>query len=344
HSITIYSQEHKRFQKAVGTKGITLPLSSSHLFLRLPYGFARYQIEADTVDYFSFNSGFRERLYAIYEDFQGRLWIGMFDGLFQFAGDSLLRPQPFFPKMGLRVERIAQLADSTLVIGTKGGGVLLWKDEHYLEITKADGLTSDMVETLHIDSAQHIWVGTLQGLNKITLYPEVNVKTFTTRNGLPSNEINEVDSYGDQVWAATRGGLLKLPAERKTTAASPAPLLEEVRVNGQERPAAAIDVLPFRENDLRFTFLSINYFLDGHIPYRYRLSADEPWVNTQNRQVDFAALAPGQYRFEVQAQNEDGIWSDSTVLPFRILPPFWAAWWFWAIIGAMAAGIGYLFY
>ncbi|MFK7771534.1 MAG: sensor histidine kinase, partial [Saprospiraceae bacterium] len=50
------------------------------------------------------------------------------------------------------------------------------------------------------------------------------------------------------------------------------------------------------------------------------------------------------YTFEVQAQNEDGYWSQSTVYDFSIQPPWWATWWFRTLSFLTLGFIGYRFY
>jgi diguanylate cyclase (GGDEF)-like protein len=53
------------------------------------------------------------------------------------------------------------------------------------------------------------------------------------------------------------------------------------------------------------------------------------WTETDQRELQFAGLAPGPYRLEVQAKENDGDWSGSTAeFPFQILTPWYASWWF----------------
>jgi sensor histidine kinase YesM len=51
-------------------------------------------------------------------------------------------------------------------------------------------------------------------------------------------------------------------------------------------------------------------------------------------------MGPGEYTFEVIAENEDGIWNvEPATISFIILRPFWQTWWF---IGALALLAGIL--
>lgn len=65
------------------------------------------------------------------------------------------------------------------------------------------------------------------------------------------------------------------------------------------------------QNHLSIRFFSLHYRSGGDIKYRYRLlGADSTFLLSHAREVNFSSLPPGDYTFEVQAQNEDGQWGD----------------------------------
>jgi len=46
------------------------------------------------------------------------------------------------------------------------------------------------------------------------------------------------------------------------------------------------------------------------VVFRYRLAqSDHTWVETQQRELNYPKLPPGQYTLEVIARNAQGIWS-----------------------------------
>jgi signal transduction histidine kinase/FixJ family two-component response regulator len=57
------------------------------------------------------------------------------------------------------------------------------------------------------------------------------------------------------------------------------------------------------------------------------------------REVHYASLPAGSYRFEVEARNANSEWSASSqAVAFRIVPPWWATWWFLMLtIGGVVA-------
>ncbi|MEM1320057.1 MAG: histidine kinase [Bacteroidota bacterium] len=285
------------------------------------------------------------RTLAVYENEEERVWVGTVGGLFEIKNEELIPVMDPDSIFSIRVEDIDETEDGVLVIGTKGAGVVLWKDQRYQYLDISDGLTSNMVEHVHVDAADQIWVGTLAGLNKIVRNAQGNYQTMpiTMAHGLPSNEINALTSVGDQIWAATPRGVVHFSVS-DFSRPSPSPIIERITVNNELLTPQALRQLSSRQNNLQFSFLAINYPLVGNIPYRYRLRSNADWILTKARSANFLNLAPGNYRFEVQAQNENGRWSESATLQLIINPPFWRTIWFSILAILAALGLGYGLY
>jgi hypothetical protein len=306
-------------------------------------GFTIIDIKNDSVKYASLDNNLRERTFALHTDRQQRLWIGNARGLFEFRDSVLVSPGIEHPAFHLRVEDIHEFPDGSLVFGTKGQGVVRWREEEILQLTTEDGLTSNMIEDVHVDENGILWVGTLNGLNKIIFNAagQPEVRPFTVANGLPSNEIYKVRSHAGQVWLCTAGGLVKFHEPAEDTVAA-APVIQYLNVNTKAVPLAAAQAFKHQQNSLEFRFLAINYRQNGRIPYRYRLNERADWQHTRNLTINYPQLPPGDYRFEVQAQNQDGYWSPGATYAFTIRPPWWNTWWArGAAAGLLLAGLFY---
>jgi predicted signal transduction protein with EAL and GGDEF domain len=52
-------------------------------------------------------------------------------------------------------------------------------------------------------------------------------------------------------------------------------------------------------------------------------------IETTQRELQLANLAPGVYRLEIDARDVDGVWSGhGAAFPFTILTPWYSTWWF----------------
>ena len=58
--------------------------------------------------------------------------------------------------------------DNTLWIGTEGGGLIRYRDDSFRAYSSADGLTNSFVRTVHQDHMGQIWIGTDNGLFRIS--------------------------------------------------------------------------------------------------------------------------------------------------------------------------------
>lgn len=81
--------------------------------------------------------------------------------------------------------------------------------------------------------------------------------------------------------------------------------------------------------DLNFTATSLS--IPERVSLKYRLEGvDAGWQDVQReRSAHYTNLAPGDYRFQVIAANEDGVWNmQGAELRFHLQPNFWQTLWF----------------
>jgi diguanylate cyclase (GGDEF)-like protein len=83
-------------------------------------------------------------------------------------------------------------------------------------------------------------------------------------------------------------------------------------------------------NSLIARYSALNAPRENGVIFRYRLEgAHSAWTETAQRELQFARLAPGAYRLEVEAQDGFGVWSGRRAeFPFRVLTPWFLTWWF----------------
>jgi signal transduction histidine kinase/ligand-binding sensor domain-containing protein len=105
--------------------------------------------------------------------------------------------------------------------------------------------------------------------------------------------------------------------------------------------------LPEGTDSLRFAFTAPSLSIPERVRFRYRLQGvDHGWQDpVERRGASYTNLAPGRYRFEVSAANEDGVWSRlPAVLDVDIRPTFVQTRWFTLILALGAALMLYLAY
>ena len=290
------------------------------------------------------------RTFSVTPDREGNHWVTTMDGLRLYRNGQCELPPFHHPALRFQarnVEFLPIVAGGGMVIALRGGGLLMReKDGIFTHLTTHEGLTSDVLSDLDITPAGEIYACSNTGLNILTrqLDGHWKIENLTTKHGLPSNQVNDVLLLGDEIWVATDRGIARFRESLKP-APMPAPVLEKFSVNNRDMVFSPGVRLTYRQSNISLRFFALHFRSGGDIPYRYRLlGGDTSFVYTHTREVNFANLSPGKYTFEVQAQNEDGQWSEPSRWAFDIRPPWWATWWFRTLVGATLAVALWLFY
>ncbi len=290
------------------------------------------------------------RTYSVNSDPDNTLWITTLEGLRLWQNGQLTTPSFKHPALRFKVhnaEFLPPVVGGGQVMAVVSNGLLIRDQKgQFTHLTTKEGLTADLITELEISTEGVIYGCSNAGLNILRKQSDGqwSIETLSIKHGLPSNQVNDVTLLGDEVWIATDGGLVRFQG-KSAPAPMPAPILEKFVVNNRSLTFFKNLQLPHDQNNLSLRFFSLHFRSSGDIPYRYRLlGADTAFVYTHTREVNFANLAYGQYQFEVQAQNEEGEWSESSRWAFTINPPWWATWWFRMLVAAALAAAMYLLY
>lgn len=89
--------------------------------------------------------------------------------------------------------------------------------------------------------------------------------------------------------------------------------------------------LTYDQNFIQFEFSAMDFDQDFHTKYKYRLKGLEAKWNMAglDRTVKYSGIPPGNYQFEIMADDSRYGWiSNMVAFPLIIQPPFWQTWWF----------------
>lgn len=272
-------------------------------------------------------------------------------GLFEFKDQELIPMKGQHPLFGYRIDDI-DLYGKTYFMASLGAGLIVKTPDTIFNIKQSDGLNSDVVTQVHVVNEQEVYVATNTGLNRVFLYPDhsYNLTGICTNDGIPSNEINDIEISKDTVWITTKKGLCSLHASLLTPSSKP--LTNWLSIKGIEvdnrslEDLEQLNELPYNTHNIAFKYGAISFKNNNAIIYRYRLlGIEKEWTITQNQTISYPELPPGDYTFEVQA----GIgWKNfSTQIQratFSIATPFWQTWWFYMMVCCSFALATYSFF
>jgi ligand-binding sensor domain-containing protein/signal transduction histidine kinase len=288
---------------------------------------------------------------TIYEDAGGQVWVGTLGGLSKFAGGKFTN---YTTKDGLSDNVVISIygdAQGRLWIGTNGAGLNLLEGGKFTSFTTRDGLPNDVIYRILEDGRGRLWMSCNKGifrLSKAELEEFAAGRTHTlspvvygTADGMTTRECSgggHPSGWRDRqgrLWFSTIKGVATIDPERLVSNEQPPPTaIEQFRVDGE--PVAAAPGLELAPGKTRFDFYyaGLSFVAPEKVRYKYRLEGfDKDWVDGGDRRVAYYTnLGPGDYRFEVIACNNDGVWSSTpAAVSFRLRPHFYRTAWFYAL-------------
>ena len=288
---------------------------------------------------------------AVYCDAENQVWIGaLFKNGISRIKENGIETFPF----AVAISPSCMIKDPAgkLWIGTNSRGILFFEGDTItgkLEI--ADGLLSNLINTLNIDHYNNIYIGTNKGLN-VYDQGKGKIHTYSQKNGFIGIETNPSASYYDEdenLWFGTNKGVNKYNtrASRSEFIKPPLIYLEKMFVNQVERKMSPGLRLKFFENHIRFTYKSICLTNSDAVRYRVMMEGvDDDWLEvTDQTDITYHTLPPGKYTFKAIARNSEGLWNSEPIsYSFQIQVPFYKRWYviFIAVIAILLALIVYI--
>jgi signal transduction histidine kinase/ligand-binding sensor domain-containing protein len=299
---------------------------------------------------------------AIVEDRKGTLWIATTAGLFAHGPSGI---RSYGSGDGLAHAALNTLLldrEGRLWVGTNGRGVQVLDSGRFRTVDPRHGLPSTVSWILE-DDLGGIWFSSNLGLFRAGRKALLRAARGAAeplaprRFGLGDGMVEEECAGTGQpagtrtpdgrVWFPTGSGIVSVDPARLAPPVPPPPAFEGVVVDGRAAPfpraprgarETPLDLAPGRGDvEIRFTALGLDEAPGTR--FRYRLEGyDKVWVETgQRRSAFYTRLAPGSYRFEVQALHDDGgAWSAPAALAFRLRPHFYETAWFHSLLAVAA--------
>ena len=256
-----------------------------------------------------------KRTYSTAGIHKNKALLGTTDGLFLYNDGEVSQ---ILEKQAIDVRDIFLAEDSTYWIASNGFGIFQANDFEIIKTyDKSKGLSSDICKSICIHE-NNVWVGTNDGLNKINLSTN-HVSILKEDNGLPSNEVNGLQVWNENIIAATNDGLAII--NNNISPAKNPPKINIAQLKIMEKDTAVLDAfqLDKKERNIKIGFEGISFINAKEIEYSYKMDGvDENWVFTKNQLAQYPKLLPGDYSFAVKAKGLNSEWSDEKRIDFHI--------------------------
>lgn len=307
---------------------------------------AIYKIESDS--FYQFSTIYK-RTNCVFEAEPGTLFLGTNSGAFKLNPDNNFSAIIHNALSGIRVDDIAKFRD-IYCFATRGKGLMLMRNDTIYFVKSKDGLSGDMINRITVsDSA--IWCCSFNGVSRVMIKDfksgSFEISNVSMHEGLPDNEINDILICKDTLWLATKKSISFFDVRTDFhNRVAPKLRFTNFSVNNKDVFFDSVINLPHDENNISIGFEAISYKSNGNIIYKYFLvSGVDTFVSTtSSRHVEFLALKPGVYAFQVSAMNSNGTWTFAPLrFSFVVLAPFWQQWWFFLLLIGLASALVYAY-
>lgn len=327
--------------------------SAGEIYLGTLFGLLRYNRTQDSFDCIPELNG--KFVYDIKEDSYGNLWLATYaNGAYCYDVSARRWKNYVFDaedEKSLPYDKVLSVFEDSyrqIWLTTQGGGFCLFHPdtETFTRYGLKDGLPNDVVYQIVEDDDRFLWLTTNNGL--VRFDPKtMEMKVFSTANGLPTNQFNYRSGFKDEAGNIYLGSINGFVAFDPRTFAEnrqvPAVAITDFLLFNKEVSVGETDsplkssitfsdkvVLTADQNSFSFRIAALSYQAPRMNKLMYKLEGfDEGWLTIgESPLVTYSNLGYGDYVFKVKASNSDGVWNEQeTSLHLSILPPFYLSGW-----------------
>lgn len=238
---------------------------------------------------------------------------------------------------------------------------------------KREGCFDDIIKNLYSDNSGFLWCFNVQSIYKIKIKTsasnqinadEFEYHSYDWKNGFEGNYYGNnfiFETQDGRLFFDSKESLLSLnTAVFKTTTTKPLALIFSININGDiyRNKEANSDYLNWgvpkqlklssKQNNLEIVFASNSLLNAENNVYKYRMwPMEKEWryTNALFPKAVYHNLAPGNYTFQLQTSNNEGIWSQQTTeLNVEIIPSFIQSIWSKIILALIVLLLFFIFY
>ncbi len=296
------------------------------------------------------------KVYTIYEDKKGTIWIGTFQGgLNKFdrkTGRFIAYRNIPGDETSLEDDNVLAIYEDSknnLWIATYGGGLNRF-DPTTEKFVRYHNENMSSVYAVIEDESNNLWLSTDKGIFKFN-YNNKKYFQYHLNDGLQNLEFSGGAYFkskkGEIFFGGTNGINYFFPKNISDNVEIPPVVISNIRVfNESIKAEKEVIELSYSDNFVSFEFASLDFTNPADNRYSYKLEGyNDNWsyIDAKARIANYINLAPGTYIFRVKGTNSDDVWNEEGASVTLIIKPlYWQTTWFRVL--SILAFIGILYY
>jgi PAS domain S-box-containing protein len=277
-------------------------------------------------------------------DPEGGLWLGLRKGGVARYRNGQVQIFPLKNTNAQVIEVLPESDDSVLAVTTDG--LVEWRGETQYALDHHNGLPCDRIYAIITDKYSNLWLYAECGLILIKSddlqqwrrHPDLKVRfdLFDAFDGaqpyLADFRPRATRSNDGRLWFANGTVAQMIDPDRLFRNSIPPPVHIEAVIADRKNYSFRNGLrLPALTRDLEIDYTGLSFVVPQKVRFRYKLKGyDREWQDPQTRrQAFYSNLRPGNYRFQVIASNNSGVWNEAGAeLDFNIAPTWYQTIWF----------------
>lgn len=325
--------------------------SKTHLWIGTQKGVCKIELNSGTQRWYKIADGLPHNVINhLFVDSKERVWITSVSNVLICIDNEYIRKIPIWSENGVAsLGPIAETKDSTIWVGSYGGGIFRIQNDSIAGLSVQEGLLSNYIYSLVADSNDYLWAGHRGGISKINLN-NLLVKPLQLYAGIPGNcSFTENAVYYDsrkQIWFGSNQGLwMYNPAKENQTLVPPLLNITSIKINDLEVDFTKNIVLKPGIYKVSIEYIGVHLSEPKHVLYQHQmLGYDREPEQSKLRSVYYPRLNDGNYTFELYASTGDGVVTPNPVtFKLTIRKPLWKYLWFWGIISVIITSTIYVY-
>lgn len=284
-----------------------------------------------------------KRAVTIAKSLDGLAYFGSTDGLYRYniQNENFESLSTLHPQFSQRIAGISITSDGLIWVASSGNGLVVMKDNKVIsQLTDKQGLISNASRSISIGKGKQIWLGTTKGISIIN-YSIVEdslvhrIQNLSSDDGIASNEVNEMITVDDKVYAATGAGISIIPTDISIPKFNIPVELIQVTINQQDTVLAKLYRLTDKDQYIQMRFAAIE--IGGHFKnLQYSIGENKQWTDLNGVTLNLK-LTSGKHYVKVRAVDTNGHASEQVAMfEFYIATSIYKTFWFWLIIAVVS--------
>lgn len=273
---------------------------------------------------------------------QTKAWIASNDGLHQWVYDGRVFKQCNHLLDGITIKSISKHPTKDIIY-------VLTFDNQLYQITNNQSLTLlakwDKGQPSKLIAHHNaVYIATNVGLLTYSI-PTKTLRWKDTKDGIASNNIQDLVILGKHLWLGTGRGVQRIPLSSSSDRGAALLWLNAIHIDGKK--TAIRSNYSFQEKQkLTIPLAAIYYKSNGNFQLAYSLNgAAWEYLPGSTQQINLNHLTSGNFELKIKVVDNDLFpLSKTQILRGYVYPVFYKTWWFIALIAILGLGLIYLLF